>query len=257
VNVAPHVSLCEFPRDHASARVAASSRLAAGVLTALLYALLALLAWNAFLGTPFNPATPEIVTKLVPDVPEKKIVAPPPPYLAHLIKPKPATIAPPTFTIASSAPVAPALLAASAAKTSPLAGGVPAGTGAAGEGASANGSSGNGNQLAGCLDAVWMRAVTDHVRQFFYYPGAARALHATGLVMVHFILRGDGHLDLVEVGKSSGEWSLDSAATDAMRKAEPLPVIPEHMHTDRVEGVLPFNFGVEGLNLNPSAGSCR
>ena len=254
--MAPQVSLCEFLRNHASNRVAASSRVAAAALTALLYALFALLASSAFLGTPFNPATREIVTRLVPDVPEKKIVALPPPFLVHLIKPKPATIAPPTFTIAASAPVAPALLAASAAKTSPLTGGVPAGTGSAGEGASANGSNGNGRSLAGCLDAAWMRAVTDHVRQFFYYPGAARALHATGVVMVHFVVRSDGRLDKVEVGKSSGEWALDNAATDMMRKAAPLPAIPDRMHTDRIDGVLPIDFGVRGLNLQASAGNC-
>ncbi len=254
--MAPQVSLSDFPRDHASPRVAPSSRVAAGALTAMVYALFALLAWSAFLDTPFSPATREIVTRLMPDVPAKKIAALPPPFLAHLIKPHAETIAPPTFTVASAAPVAPALLPVSAAKTSPLTGGVPAGTGAAGEGASANGSNGNGDQLAGCFDAAWARGVTERVRQFFYYPGAARALHATGLVMVHFIVRADGHLDMVEVGKSSGEWALDVAATDAMRKAEPLPAIPERMHTDRVEGVLPFNFGLRGVNLNPSAGTC-
>jgi hypothetical protein len=59
--------------------------------------------------------------------PEKKIVPPPPPFLMHLIKPVPETVAPPTFTIASAAFIAP-MLPASAAKTSPVAGGVPAGT---------------------------------------------------------------------------------------------------------------------------------
>jgi protein TonB len=254
VTVTPQVSLCEFPRNHAGNRVAASSRVAAAALTALLYTLFVLLASSAFLGTPFNPATREIVTKLVPDVPEKKIVVLPPPFLAHLIKPEPASIAPPTFTIAASAPVAPALLAASAAKTSPLTGGVPAGTGPAGEGASANGI--NGRSLTACLDAAWMRAVTDHVRQYFHYPGAARALHATGVVMVHFVVRSDGRLDKVEVGKSSGEWALDNAATDMMRKAAPLPAIPDRMHTDRIDGVLPIDFGVRGLNLQASAGNC-
>jgi periplasmic protein TonB len=250
------VSLCEFPHDHAGARVARSSRVMAGVLTAVLYALFAVLVWNSFLGRPLSPTRTEIVTRIVPDVPEKKITPLPPPFLAHLIRPHAQTIAPPTFTVASSAPVAPAQLPASAAKTSPLTGGVPAGTGTAGEGASANGSNGNGSALAGCLDPAWMRAVTDRVRQFFYYPGAARALHATGLVMVHFIVRRDGQLDLVEIGKSSGEWALDDAAADMMRKAQPLPPIPDHMHADRIDAILPIIFGIRGLNLTPSSGTC-
>jgi protein TonB len=256
MSAAPQDTLSEFPRDRATFRVAPSSRVMAGVLTGLLYALFALLVWGSFLTRPPSPARTEIVARLMPDPPRKKFILPPPPFLAHLLRPHVETIAPPTFTIASSAPVAPAQLPASAAKTSPITGGAPAGTGAAGAGPSADGSNGNGKALAGCLDAAWMRAVTDHVRKFFYYPGAARMMRARGLVMVHFIVRRDGQLDLVEVGTSSGEWSLDAAATDMMRKAAPLPAIPERMHTDRFEGILPIDFGIKDLYLTPSSGTC-
>jgi protein TonB len=255
MSAAPQDALCEFPRDHATVRVTPSSRLMAGLLTALLYALFALLVWGSFLSRPLSPARTEIVASLMPDLPQKRIVLPPPPFLAHRLRPHLETIAPPTFTVASSAPVAPAQLPASAARTSPIAGGAPAGTGAAGAGPSANGSNGNGKALVGCIDAAWMREVTDHVRKFFYYPGAARALRARGLVMVHFVVRRDGRLDLVEVGTSSGEWALDAAATDMMRKAQPLPAIPERMHTDRFEGILPIGFGVNDV-LTPSSGTC-
>jgi protein TonB len=101
-----------------------------------------------------------------------------------------------------------------------------------------------------------MRSVTEHVRQFFYYPGAARAQHATGVTMVHFIVRRDGRLDMLEVGKSSGDWALDDAAYNMVRKAQPLPAIPDRMHTDRIDGVLPIIFGIPGLHLIPSAGNC-
>jgi len=255
MSAAPQHALCEFPRDHATARVAPASRVMAGLLTALLYAVLALLVWGSFPGRPLSPARTEIVASLMPDLPRKKFILPPPPFVAHLLRPHVETIAPPTFTIATSAPVAPAQLPASAARTSPITGGAPAGTGAAGAGPSADGSNGNGKALAGCIDAEWMRAVTDHVRKFFYYPGAARGLRARGLVMVHFIVRRDGQLDLVEVGTSSGEWALDTAATEMMRKAQPLPAIPERMHADRFEGILPIGFGIKD-DLTPSNGTC-
>src|SRR5215469_14704909 len=173
-----HLSPAEFCRDHQPDRIAASSRVIASALTAVLYALFALLVWRAILSVPDPEATQEITAMLLPDEAARKIVPPPPPFLAHLIRPRAETVAPPTFTIASAAPVAPAQLTASAAKTSPIEGGVPAGSGANGAGVSANGSVGNGTALAGCLDPAWMRSVTEHVQKFFYYPGVARVRHA-------------------------------------------------------------------------------
>ena len=244
MNAAPQMPLADFSRDHQPARIRPSSRAAACVLTSVIYALFTLLLWHQSLWVPPDTQTFETTAILLPDTRHKKLVPLPPPFLAHLIRPHPETIAPPTFTIASAAPVAPAQLPASAAKTSPIEGGVPAGTGAKGAGDSANGSSGNGNALAGCFDAVWARSVTDHVRPFFYYPGAARAQHATGVVMVDFVALRDGRLDKLEIGKSSGDWALDDAAYNIVRKAQPMPAISEHMHLKRIEVVLPIDFGL-------------
>nr|MBA2590162.1 energy transducer TonB [Alphaproteobacteria bacterium] len=160
------------------------------------------------------------------------------------------------FTIASGAPPqAPAPLAASAAKSSPLLGGT-AGNGPMGQAASGNGTGGNGGALSGCFDPAWMRAVSERVSQFFYYPAAALAVHKTGLVMVHFVVRRDGQVDRLQISKSSGDAELDKAATDIMRKAQPLPPIPDRMHTDRVDGELPINFGVRRFNAGATKGNC-
>ena len=51
--------------------------------------------------------------------------------------------------------------------------------------------------------------------------------------------------------------ALDKAAIDIVRKAQPLPPIPDRMHTDRVEGDLPINFGVRSFSGGASQGSCR
>ena len=248
--------LSEFSRDHAPLRPAPSSRAMAGALTAALYTLFALLIWWSFTHAPIAPATREITATLLPDVPEKRALEPLPPILAHLIKPHAETAALPVYTIASGAPLErPAPLPASAAKSSPMPGGT-SGTGPMGQAASGNGTGGNGGGLAGCVDPAWMRAVTQRVLQFFYYPGAALAQHTTGVVTLHFIVRRDGQVDRLEIGKSSGDAGLDRAATDIMHRALPLPPFPDRMHVDRVDGHLAINFGVRGLNDRPSAGSC-
>jgi protein TonB len=228
-----------------------------GLLTAFLYALFALLVWRASLAAPATPAESEIVATILRDVPKKRVVEPLPPFLAHLIRPRAERPAPPVYTIASGAPPqAPAPLPASAAQTSPLLGGT-SGNGPMGQAASGNGTGGNGGALAGCLDPVWMRAVTEQVRQFFYYPGPALALRTTGVVTMHFVVRRDGQIEKLEMRRSSGDDGLDKAAMDIMRKAQPLPPIPDRMHTDRVDGDLPINFGVRSFNAGASQGNCR
>ena len=125
-----------------------------------------------------------------------------------------------------------------------------------GQAASGDGTGGNGAASAGCLDPVWMRAVTERVRQFFYYPGAALALRTTGVATVHFTVRRNGQIDRLRISTSSGDAGLDKAAIDIVRKAEPLPPIPERMQVPRVEGDLPINFGVRNFNGQPNMGSC-
>jgi protein TonB len=228
----------------------------AGLLTAALYAVFALLVWRTSLAPPSSHVPSEVITSLLPDRPKKRAVEPLPPFVAHLIRPRAEQPALPVFTIASGAPPqAPAPLPASAAKTSPMPGGT-SGSGPMGQAASGNGTGGNGGVLAGCLDPVWMRAVAERVRQFFYYPDRALAVRATGVVTIHFSVRRNGQIDRLKISKSSGNTDLDKAAVDMMRKAQPLPPIPDRMHTDRVDGDLPINFGVRSFSGGASPGSC-
>ena len=249
--------LSEFPRRLSPAWDGRSNRVAAGFLTTLLYALFVLLAWWFSTNKSASPATAEIIATIVRDAPAKHTAEPLPPFTAHLIRPRAERPAPPVFTIASGAPQqAPAPLPVSAAQASPMAGGT-SGNGPMGQAASGNGTNGNGGGLAGCLDPLWMRAVTARVRQFFYYPDTALASRTTGVVTMHFSVRRNGQVDRLEISKSSGNDGLDKAAYDIMRKAQPLPSIPDRMHTDRVDGDLPINFGVRGFSGGASQGNCR
>jgi|SRR6185312_943047 protein TonB len=256
MNAEPVTPLSEFSHHHGPARPDKHSRIIAGLLTAALYAVFALLAWWSLTRAAVPTDLAEITATLLPEAPTKRAVEPLPPFLAHLTRPRAEKPALPVFTIASGAPPqAPAPLPASAAKTSPMQGGT-SGNGPMGQAASGNGTGGNGSGLAGCIDPLWMRAVTERVRQFFYYPEAALAVHRTGLVLVHFVVRRNGQLDRLEIGKSSGDAELDKAAIDILRKAQPLPSIPDRMHTDRVDGTLPINFGVRSFSGGTSAGNC-
>ena len=234
------VPLREFSRPHAPAQISRQTRVAGGVLTAIVYAAFILVAWWSFNQRPLALVRREITATLLPETPKKRVEPLP---LLRLLKPKAEKLSAPVITIA------PAPLTASAAATSPLVGGSAAGTGG-------NGGGGNGGTGAGCLDAVWMRAVSERVRQFYYYPPAALAVRKTGLVMVHFEVRRDGRIEKLAIGKSSGDAQLDKAALDIVQKAEPLPPIPDRMHAERVEGELPVNFGVRSFNGSSTTGTC-
>ena len=234
-------ALRDFSRPHIPAQLDTRTRLVSAMLTGILYAVLVLLAW-----WPLNharPRTVEVTASLLPYTPKKRVTLPLP--LVHLIKPRAGELAKPVITIAPFSP--------SMAETSPLLGG--ASGGGLGSGAGGNGGNG-GNGGGGCLDAVWMRAVTERVRQFFIYPPAALAVRRTGLVMVHFGVRRDGVIEKLQISKSSGDAGLDKAAMEIMQKAQPLPPIPDRMHADRVEGEMPINFGVRSFSGSGTTGTC-
>ncbi len=251
------MSLSEFPRTGLPAKADRSSRVTAGLLTAVLYAIFVVLAWLSSTYRTATLATSEITVTILRDIPTKRAVVPLPSFIAHLIRPRAEKPALPVYTVSSGAPPqAPAPLPASAAQTSPLQGGT-SGNGLMGQAASGNGTGGNGGALASCLDPIWLRAVTERVRQFFYYPQDALSSRIFGVVMVHFVVRRNGQLSTLDIGKSSGAEVLDKAATDIMQKAQPLPPIPDRMHTDRVDGTLPINFGVRSFNGSATIGHCE
>jgi len=262
MNAAPDASftltLAEFSRGHRLPPAQFSDRAAAFVLTAAIGGLFVLFATHRSLWmTPERPAPSEIVAELERDQPHKRVIPPPPPeFLAHLIRPRAEKPAAPVFTVASETLPAPALLPASAAKTSPLAGGTPAGNGTGPQSVSGNGTNGNGNGLSGCWDAIWARSVRDRVRPFFYYPRRARAQHVSGVVMVRLTIKRDGMLEAEDIYKSSGDSSLDEAAYDMVKKAQPLPRLPDHMHLDKVVGLFPIAFGTVGPS-NATNGTCN
>jgi len=258
-----------FSRDHRQIPVSASSRIMAALLTVSLYALLLFLAQGRTFWKPLpQPDRSEVVAQLMPEAPHKASEPPRPPLLARITRPRTQSIAPPSFTVEPDTPV----LAAPAAPSeppSPLAGEIPAGTGAAGQigpasgdsgdammgqVASAEGISGNGTAPSGCWDAAWAKAVRDRIGKLFYYPRRARDVK--GVVIVQMRIFRNGRVSLVKVAKSSGNQLLDQAAVNMVRNAQPVPRIPERMHTDRVNTQIPIEFGDTGLKFSPTQTTC-
>ena len=136
-----------------------------------------------------------------------------------------------------------------------MAGGAGTGT-ATGTPSSANGINGNGTGDSACYDAAWAKAVSDHIGRHLRYPEHAARDHITGVVFVHFIVRRNGLLDKLEIGKSSGDTTLDDAAYDLVRQAQPLPRIPDRMHAERVDTELPIAYGIKGAAFHATQGSC-
>jgi TonB family protein len=243
-----------FTRDHQRLRPATSSRAMTVLLTALLFGCFAFLySQRSFWRIPDSAFVSETVMRLMPDAPRILHMPPPEPVIAHLVRPRAETIAPPSFTIAAEA--APTPLSATASKTSPLDGGAPGSLGA--QIASATGGTGADSSLSTCLDPVWMRAVTDHVRHYFYQPQGVDRFPITGLVYVHFIVAKDGSLLETSIGKTSGNRRLNDAALEIMDMAAPLPAIPDRMHADKIEGLLPIAFGAPAETARTTVGNCH
>jgi TonB family protein len=244
----------EIPH-HASQPADRRTRLVAGLLTALIYVGFAALVWQpAFWAGQQSPPTVESFAIVLPDAPVKKNTQVPPTFLVHLIRPHAQIAAPPTFTIASAAPVARPLPPVTAATVSPLAGGSQSNNPATGASLSGAGTNGNAASSSACLDPEWLRKLHDHIRHYFYSPRFIHDLGGIGPVYLSYTVNRAGRILTLDIAKSSGSERLDDFAIERMRDANPLPSIPVRMHTDRLNGLVVLEFGP--LSGGSTIGNC-
>jgi periplasmic protein TonB len=157
------------------------------------------------------------------------------------VRPHVAQITVPQFTVMpdpNPAPKSP--LPVTMASTSLLSGGTSQGKGSGAGGASS------------CIDTAYLAEISRQIQQHFFYPEDTTGIHLQGVVYVHFTSTRMGSYQSLEVAKSSGYQTLDQAALQIMQRAAPLPMIPDRLHTDRVDGMLPIVFELKGNNLNPT-----
>ena len=80
-----------------------------------------------------------------------------------------------------------------------------------------------------------------HLEKYRRYPAAARARGAQGVVKVTFRMNRAGRLLSSQIERSSGSSTLDRAAIDTLKRAQPLPPIPRNM-ADEIELTIDIEF---------------
>ena len=76
------------------------------------------------------------------------------------------------------------------------------------------------------------------------YPHAARQAHIEGVVMLHFVMDGQGKLMSFEIAKSSGRPVLDNEALALIQRAQ-LPPLPPGFPTSTLDAVVPIQFSLD------------
>jgi protein TonB len=75
------------------------------------------------------------------------------------------------------------------------------------------------------------------------YPRAARQAHIEGVVMLHFVMDGQGKLISFDIAKSSGRPVLDNEALALIQRAQ-LPPLPVGFPTGTLDAVVPIQFSL-------------
>lgn len=77
--------------------------------------------------------------------------------------------------------------------------------------------------------ATWQAIVMAHLEKHRRYPAAARARGQQGVAQVTFRMNRRGQVLTVRISRTSGSGALDRAAIDTVKRAQPLPAIPNDM----------------------------
>lgn len=88
---------------------------------------------------------------------------------------------------------------------------------------------------------AFQRQLLSHIARFRRYPRDAQPGELHGVVQVRFAMRRDGTVTDTWVRTSSGHVLLDQAATETVRRAQPLPSIPADL-PDTLTILLPISF---------------
>ncbi len=87
----------------------------------------------------------------------------------------------------------------------------------------------------------WEALVLAHLERYRIYPPRAKAARQQGTVQVRFTLNRKGEALALTIVKGSGSFGLDQAALDTVRRAQPLPPVPETL-PDPIELIIPVEF---------------
>lgn len=205
------------------------------------------LAANAWLDDPGHAALGMAGTRVM----EVSFVTPPSPALPEL--PQPVPVRNPEPVVAKEPAKAPPVKIADDAvrkadpveeKVAAAAPPLPAKQAAGTDGAEMRGT-GRG-AVAGANDTYKSYAddLLRHIAKHKHYPASALKRREQGVAVVQFSLDGTGRLISLHLMESSGHRTLDRAAMQTLRSAQPLPLPPDGLY-DMVDGfTLPVRFSL-------------
>jgi|GEM_PF-2513678 len=78
--------------------------------------------------------------------------------------------------------------------------------------------------------------------KYFYYPRAAQRRNRQGKVILDFTINSQGHIENIQVNKSSGYRILDSAAIDALKKIEASEILSQTLNGNSSQQTLPITY---------------
>lgn len=99
------------------------------------------------------------------------------------------------------------------------------------------------NRTSANAETTWEALLLAHLEKYRRYPAGARAARQQGVVHVTFRMNRQGQVLSSSVLRSSGFSVLDRAALNTLRRAQPLPPIPDD-RPDIVELTVPVEYFV-------------
>lgn len=92
--------------------------------------------------------------------------------------------------------------------------------------------------------AAYVRALMAALLAQRSYPAQARRERARGVVALRFTLDRDGHVLASAIARSPGHAVLEQAALEVLRRADPLPAIPDALGVDRLTVTVPIEYSL-------------
>jgi protein TonB len=121
------------------------------------------------------------------------------------------------------------------------------GSGPGGKKGAGHGTSGSGPGVAGEGTGPgdeYFERLRRWLAKHKHYPQDALKQKQQGTVTVAFVLARDGTVLSADIERSSGYPLIDAATLDMMRKASPVPPLPDHFKGERIKIALPIDYKI-------------
>lgn len=91
----------------------------------------------------------------------------------------------------------------------------------------------------------WKSQLVSHLEERKRYPRQAKSRHQEGVPWIRFTIDRQGNVLNITLNRSSGVLSLDREVMALIRRAQPLPIPPEHVDDSALTMILPVAFFIK------------